>query len=503
MLNQVKKIPLSCHSYLYDLLIKEDDVLRTIQNMVDWDEIHKILAPTYSKDFGARAKDPVMMFKYVLLKCLYPMSDRDLVERSMTDLRFKYFLELMPEDNVIDPSTLTVFRREHLKDTSVLDAVLKHSVGLAIKKGVIKPESEIIIDSTHVLSRYNLYSAEEFLRKYTNMLLARTASLENQLYAPSLLPARPVDGTGLEAWVGYANDLVDFFCQFGLDQDPKIGYPLRLLAEGISDMDSRSRIGHDPDARSGFKSQAKPFDGYKAHVAMTPERIITGAVASSGEKADGAFLPALVEQSVNNGLEKVTGVAADSAYSGLDNIKYCGDDIELSAPLNPCITNGVRSKETALEFVFNKDADTCQCPGGHLAVSKSTQKAVAKQVGPDGKVIRKHKNERKVFHFDIKKCRNCPLKDKCLSHPEAKKKTWSITILPDISIRHQELQKTERYRRRQKSRFAIEAQNNHLKNDMGLKKCISRGIESMEMQMVVAIFTANVTRIITLMGQKG
>ncbi len=503
MLNQVKKIPLSCHSYLYDLLIKEDDVLRRIQDMVDWDEIHKILAPTYSKCHGARAKDPVMMFKYVLLKCLYPMSDRDLVERSMTDLRFKFFLGLMPEDNVIDHSTLTVFRREHLKGTSVLDAVLKYSVGLALKKGVIKPHSDIIIDSTHVLSRYNLYSGKDYLRKYTAMLLERTSEMAGSLYSASLLPSKPADDSGLESWVDYANDLIDFFSHLGLEENPKVGYPLRLLAEGISDMEFRDRLGNDRDAKTGHKSANKPFDGYKGHIAMTPERIITGAVATSGEKADGAYLPELVEQSLSNGLEKVDSVTGDSAYSGIDNIKYCGDEIDLVAPLNPCITNGLRSKEDSLEFIFNKDADTCQCPGGHLATRKSTRKAVHKLVGDDGKVIRKHKNERKVFHFDINKCRQCPLRDKCLSSPEAKKKTWSITILPERSVRHKELQQTQKYKLRQKKRPAIEALNNHLKNDMGLKRCISKGIENMEMQMVVTIFTANVTRIITLMEKKG
>ena len=503
MLTQLKKIPFSEHSYLYDLLIEKDDVLRQIQELVDWDEISNSLAPTYSRDFGAAAKDPVMMFKYIVLKCLYPQSDRDLVERSKTDLRFKYFLGLMPEDGVIDPSSLTVFRREHLKGRSVLDAVLKHSVGLALKKGVIKPQSDIIVDSTHVLSRYNLYQGKDFLRKYTGMLIDRSSGMAGKLYDPSLLPAKPSDDSELDAWVGYANDLIDFFSQLGLEDAPMVGYPLRLLAEGISDMEFRDRVGSDRDARAGHKSQNKGFVGYKGHIAMTPERIITGAVATSGEKADGGYLPELVEQSLDNGLEKVESVIADGAYSGIDNIEYCGDEIDLVAPLNPCITNGVRPKEAPLEFIFNKDADTCQCPCGHLAIRKSTVKAVPKLVGPDGKVIRKHKNERKLFHFDISKCRQCPLKEKCLSHPEAKKKTWSMTILPERSIRHKELQETQKYKLRQKKRFGIEALNSHLKNDMGLKRCISKGIENMEMQMVVTIFTANISRILTLMGQNG
>ena len=46
-------------------------------------------------------------------------------------------------------------------------------------------------------------------------------------------------------------------------------------------------MSKDQDARIGHKTADTAFFGYKTHIAMTPERIITAAVVTSGEKADG------------------------------------------------------------------------------------------------------------------------------------------------------------------------------------------------------------------------
>ena len=81
------------------------------------------------------------MFKYLLLKCYFKLSDRGLVERTETDLLFKYFLGYDPEEiKLINPSTLTVFRRERLKDEEVnlMDKLINKTVEIALEKGLIR-----------------------------------------------------------------------------------------------------------------------------------------------------------------------------------------------------------------------------------------------------------------------------------------------------------------------------------------------------------------------------
>ncbi|GEL76794.1 hypothetical protein TMU01_10290 [Tenuibacillus multivorans] len=64
----------------------------------------------------------------ILFVCLniliYNLSDVDLINRARVDMSFKYFLEMEPEDDVIDPSLLTHFRRRRLKDENLLDLLI-------------------------------------------------------------------------------------------------------------------------------------------------------------------------------------------------------------------------------------------------------------------------------------------------------------------------------------------------------------------------------------------
>ena len=49
--------------------------------------------------------------------------------------------------------------------------------------------------------------------------------------------------------------------------------------------------------RIGHKTVNSSFYGYKTHLAMTDERIITAATITSGEAFDGQELPVLVQKS--------------------------------------------------------------------------------------------------------------------------------------------------------------------------------------------------------------
>ncbi|MCM3342928.1 transposase, partial [Paenibacillus sp. MER TA 81-3] len=107
-------------------------------------------------------------------------------------------------------------------------------------------------------------------------------------------------------------------------------------------------------AKVGHKSADSSFFGYKTHIAMSEERIITAATITTGEQSDGKQLQTLIEKSKVAGM-KVETVIGDTAYSEKDNLAYSAqNEIELVAKLNPLITQGNRKKED--EFEFNKDA---------------------------------------------------------------------------------------------------------------------------------------------------
>ena len=82
---------------------------------------------------------------------------------------FKYFLDMSPEEDVINPSSLTKFRKLRLKDMGLLNLLIRKTVSIAIEKGIIRSRS-IIVDATHSLARSNPYSALEALRERCKQL---------------------------------------------------------------------------------------------------------------------------------------------------------------------------------------------------------------------------------------------------------------------------------------------------------------------------------------------
>ena len=128
MLEMQQKLMLSSYMDLYDLIIPKDNLLRQIKELVDFDFIYEELVDKYCLDNGRNAISPIRMFKYLLLKTIYNLSDIDVVERSKYDMSFKFFLDMTPEEAVINPSSLTKFRKLRLKDTNLLDMLISKTV---------------------------------------------------------------------------------------------------------------------------------------------------------------------------------------------------------------------------------------------------------------------------------------------------------------------------------------------------------------------------------------
>lgn len=83
---------------------------------------------------------------------------------------------------------------------------------------------------------------------------------------------------------------------------PKVKEKLNLLKETLEDHQEQLHLSNDPDARVGHKTADSSFFGYKTHLAMSEERIITAAVITTGEKNDGKQLDTLIEKSLNTGM---------------------------------------------------------------------------------------------------------------------------------------------------------------------------------------------------------
>ena len=462
---------------------------------IDFSFVRKELEDKYSASMGRSAEDPVRMFKYLMLKAMHPASDEDLVKRAYTDMSYKFFLGLNPEDDVIDPSLLSKFRRQRLQDVDILSLLISKSVAMAIEKGIIKRKSDIIVDATHELSSAFIYKPIDYMRKMCGRIYKACEPFFNETFHRKDLPKFPLEG-GIDVYKAHCRTLIQILEDNGMAQIPAIGNRVNLLKEGLEDLECQIYVSLDKDAKFGSKGPGKSFFGYKAHIGMTPESIIVAASVTSGEASDGDYLVPLVEQAKKNGLE-VDSAIADAAYASKENLEALKGDVKVIAPLNPIITQGHRKDEDT-GFHYNKDADTYVCPAGELAKSKEYQQPKQKKMDATGKTIRSFKNGHIKYRFDVKKCQECPLRDGC--YKGGKSKTYCVTILSDTHKDQIEFEKTPEFKQKMKKRKLIEPLNAHLKNDLGMKQNISYGIESMTMQTAVAIYMSNIQKIMKFEG---
>lgn len=481
MIQKQQTMILSPYMEIYNIVVPKDNFLRKINELIDFSFIYNELMDKYCLDNGRNAISPIRMFKYLLLKSIFDLSDVDVVERSKYDMSFKYFLDMAPEDAVIEPSSLTKFRKLRLKDMNLLDMLINKTVEIAVEKGIIKSKS-IIVDATHTKARYNQKSPIEILMDRSKKLRKSVYEIDETM--KKKFPAKSMTDV-LEDEMAYCEKLIDVIeKEDTISQYPKVKEKLNLLKETLADDIEHLQISEDEDAKIGHKTADSSFFGYKTHIAMSEERIITAAAITTGEKNDGKQLETLISKSIEAGFEVET-VIGDTAYSEKGNIEYANaHEIKLVSKLNPSVTQGYRKKED--EFEFNKDAGMYVCKAGHMAIRKARQ-------GKKGVAV----NQVVTYYFDVERCKYCPHKEGCYKEG-AKSKSYSVSIKSDEHTDQAKFQESEYFKKKSKERYKIEAKNSELKHRHGYDVASSSGLIGMQLQGAMAMFAVNLKRILKL-----
>lgn len=495
MLKQQNQLELnfSKHIELYDILIKPDNFWKQLNDMVDFTFVFEELRNKYSSTMGRTCEDVIRMFKYLLLKSYFKLSDRGLVERTETDLLFKYFLGYDPEETkLINPSLLTVFRRERLKDEeeNLMDKLINKTVELALEKGLIEVKNKIIVDSTHTNAMFHHISPREELIRQAKELRKSVYKIDESMH--DKMPKKKEASGLLEDQIKYTKELLKLVKEDGrFTALPGIKEQIDYLEETMNDTEIELEYSKDQDARVGHKTADTSFFGYKTHLAMTPERIITAATITTGEKHDGKELVNLIEKSVSNGI-KVEAIIGDGAYSEKDNLEYCEEkNIKNVSKLSKFVTHGNSKRNN--DFEYNKDAGMYVCKAGHMAIKKAKQGSKNPRSG--------YNNLVECYYFDVEKCKHCPFKDGCYKDG-AKTKTYSVKIKDNTHIKHMDYMETEEFKNLYKERYKIEAKNAELKNNYNYGNSNSCGKIGITIQGATTLFLTNMKRIIKLNEEK-
>ena len=476
MLKDTNQITMDLSPYqgLYEAIIPRDHILRKLKDNIDFSFVNPMLRKQYCEHFGRPAKEPEMMFKLLFLKKLYDLSDERLISSAQTDMAYKYFLGLSPEDKMIDPSLLTKFRKTRITE-EILEDMLKETIQQAIQKGLVK-SGTIIVYATHTEAAVRAKSVTQVLRDLTRTL--RNEIYKHEYNLSERFPDKPSMEADLSEEIAYTYELLEKI-QGGVEASDNA--ELKALYNRIKELLDSDRIRQirskdDEDARFGHKTPTSTFFGYKTHIAMSDDRIITGIDVTDGSRPDGEQLPNLLEKSKRNGVA-VKEIVGDMAYVSDGNLSFCEEhNAELYARTNSAVAAAANAQL--------KDAHMMHCPAGHLAMR------VEKRNAANG-------NTYYNYCFSVKKCKACPMRDNCRVG-KSKGRTYSVTCANDAHKARLEFESSEEFSAKLRIRHRIEEKNGEMKTAHGFRRADSVGLVAMRLLAYFTAIVVNMKRIVAV-----
>jgi len=493
-----KDMQLSIYSILYNK-IPENHTLRILREQFDFSFINKILKKNYSDRYGRPAKEPELMVKLLLLQHLYNLSDVRVIEEASLNLAYMYFLGMNPEDELPHPSLLTKFRKDKLgmkkdeKTSVTMDEIMVEFASQCVENEIIK-DTGVSVDSTHSNANTFKCTPERVMKRLAKKLLD-TVEKENGEIPEGLdteIPnykeiedhqeAKTTMKSYLEESISKVEENID------LENNSKtkdvVDNAKEILADPkfIKQKGVRSII--DRDARVGHKSKTSNFFGYKTeYMITTNERIITAVNVDNGAYVDGTKFDELLELTKKSGIT-INEVYGDKAYFRkpiLDKIKEVG-----ARPYIPVSEMAYRINEEL--YSYNKDSDEWFCAQGN-----KTEKKVYKK--------RKSGKETYRYYFERETCRNCPLREQCISGKTVGR-ILEIGINTPEFYEYSQQQKTDQFKEKYRKRACQEWKNGEMKNFHGLDRARGYDLKSMDLQAKLTAFAVNLKRIAAILSSK-
>jgi Transposase DDE domain/Transposase domain (DUF772) len=384
---------------------------------------------------GRRSVPPRIVATVMVLQRLLGLTDREAVEAFEFDARWKYACGGLDFDYPGFVHTVLVDLRARLARSARPRRIFEVSLEAARRAGVVSAKR--VLDSTPLYDAVATQDTVTMIRSAIRQLLAAAdADLERELrgglrrdddYAAGGKPScdwdDPVAREQLVAELA-ADAFACLAVLDGLDPGPEVTRAAELLATVVGQdleagEDGRFRIARkvakdrvistvDPDARHGHKTQARGFDGYKAHVAVDPDsEIITDTTVTPGNAGDASVATDLIDDLTNDTANRDdtrnrddTGncddatVFGDSAY-GTGPFQAHLEDSDITSRCRtqppPPRPDGMFTKDC---FTIDLDNDTVTCP--------------ATVTVP----IRRGANGDGLASF-AEHCTTCPLRDQC------------------------------------------------------------------------------------------
>lgn len=498
---------------IYDRVLPKKSLLLDSLEFIDWNRFDESLRACYKNSGeGQPPYPPLILLKMEFLLYLHGISQRECVERCQSDLHWKYFLQLPVDAQIVDQSTITVFRQRLGIETYA--ALFDLLLGTARGYGLVADKLRLK-DATHIIGDVAVPSALGLFAQLRQRMLQIVEQIDPDaaaMFASQMQTVRQEtegqdDIIRLQNRVAFVQDMLDWMRQVPQPTpsgDPKadgaalkvfeklqatIALASKILGDAANPTGGdKVRSVVDPDVRKGKHGDF--YDGFSLDVMMDAESELITAIellpANGQEAANAIKLIEHEEQTHGNQIEQLS----------IDGIGFNGEVLhELECPGGPEVdvytppTEFSRSEGFSVtEFQMVEDGNRVVCPAG-------------KTSGPKRTVDDKPNSS--FYQFSRKQCWDCPLRPACCPKMTTPKKAGRQVNKNRYEADYERARakaSTAAYAEIRRRHPAIERKLNEIVRHHRGRRARYRGWAKVKVQQLMIAFAINVKRMRKLLS---
>jgi transposase len=485
---------------VFDRMLPAEHPLIDAEELIPWESFAPMLEEYYSRDRGQPAVSPILMLKLEYLRYQYDLSDRQVMERSETDIVFRWFLQIPIRFRLPDASLLTKFRGRLGSDG--FKKVFTELVKAARRAGLIKDRLRLK-DASHVIANIAVPTTIKLFAQLRDRLLEQLAvfdpeaALGFRVAADSLRAATKDQDAGvrLEGRVKLLEDILH--CVSVLVAPPDATgnrawqslCELRQIGEKVLYDHANPDAGHktlsvfDSEARRG--KHGEWYDGYTVDVMMDADsELITAlqVLEAGGDEAKSCVELVRCEQEAHG--NKIGEISMDGAGCNGEMLRTFEKDmgIEVVTPPKQVPPNDVFPNT---EFKLAPDGSNVTCPAGQQSSYRQ----------------RHSRGRGTIYRFKRSQCDGCPLVKQCMPKPGSGLfgRSVSKNDYEEEYARARAKAQTEHYAAVRREHPAIERKLNELMNHHGGRRARYWGRAKVAAQQYMTAFTVNIKRMVSLL----
>jgi transposase len=493
---------------VFEIVVSQDHYLRQVAERIDFERFRPRLAEAYCLGMGRPAIAPVRMLKILFLRFHYKLSDRQVMERTKTDMAFRWFLDLGLHEKVPNHTGGTYFRKRIGAERFA--QVFQDLVTQAREAGLVKDRLRLK-DATHMIAdAVNLKPLQLTAQVRERLLQAavpffpewvsqQRALIETLRQTTAEFSDDELLATRVECLRQMLVELRERVSQWPLVAEPerqrqRLHHALDLTEKLLADRadphaQDRLASAEDPDARVGMHGSY--FLGYLLDIAIDPDsELITSVNVLPGNGAEAADAITLIEQEEAAQGNDVEGLSMDGAG-------YNGRVLrELTDPEGLNLEMTVPPPELQKRTTFGPERFSLKIIDEHTS----------EVTCPNGQTSRRRRRTRHDtgyrYSFKHTQCARCPLRVECLENPASTH--GRVIYKNDYEAEYLKVEakaKTPEYRETRRTHPKIERKLGELVRHHQARRARFRGLQKALAQAVLTALVVNVKRMVKLLAK--